>query len=69
MRLKSLTMAGWLIFALVLAVLTGVLTIIWWWVGDLWADEEHKRIQTGNTDKNAGATVIRDFDRTDDDPE
>ncbi len=62
-------MARWLIFSLIVAVLTGVITIIWWWVGDLWADEEHQKFQPGQTDKNAGATVIRDFDRTDDTPE
>jgi hypothetical protein len=62
-------MARWLIFSLVVAVITGVLTIVWWWVGDLWADEEHQRFQPGETEKNPGATVIRDFNRTDDEPE
>ena len=62
-------MLGWLIFSLVLAVITGILTIIWWRVGDIWADEEHKRFQTGqDNQQNPGATVIRGFDRTDDDP-
>lgn len=64
-------MLGWLIFAVVLAVVGGVLTIVWWRVGDVWADEEHKRFRPGDeTDpERTGPMVIRGFDSTADRPD
>lgn len=65
-------MLGWIIFALVLAVVGGVLTIIWWRVGDIWADEENKRFRGGGDDadpERSGPVVIRGFDSTNDRPD
>jgi hypothetical protein len=64
-------MLGWIIFALVLAVVGGVLTIVWWRVGDIWADEEHKRFRGGDDEpdpQHAGPMVVRGFDSTNDRP-
>lgn len=33
----------WLIFSLILAFGAGIGTLIWWRVGDQWADAEHKK--------------------------
>lgn len=57
-------MLGWLIFAVILAVVSGVLTIVWWRVGDIWADEENKRFRSGGDDadsEHSGPVVIRGF--------
>ena len=56
-------MLKWLILSIILAIITGVLTIIWWRVGDIWADEEHKRFKAGDEHHPSGATVIRGFDK------
>jgi flagellar basal body-associated protein FliL len=36
----------WIILGVLVAVLTGVVTLIWWWVGDQWADNEYKKFGT-----------------------
>ncbi|RMH14236.1 MAG: hypothetical protein D6695_01850 [Planctomycetota bacterium] len=60
-------MIGWLIFGIVLGVVGAVLTLVWWRIGDNWADEEHRRFREGlNDDAEAGATVIRGFGAKDD---
>ncbi len=56
-------MVPWIILSLVLCVVGAVLTIIWWRVGDIWADEEHKRFKGSDDSETAsGATVIKSFD-------
>lgn len=47
-------MLGWLIGGLVLAVFGMLLTLVWWRVGDQWADEEHKRLPTRGRNTSAG---------------
>ncbi len=57
--------AVWLIGGLVLALGAGVFTLVWWKVGDQWADSEYKRFGHGGGSPGSSAsetTVIRDFD-------
>ncbi len=57
--------AVWLIGGLLLAVGAGVFTLLWWKVGDQWADAEYKRFGHGGGSPGSSAgetTVIRDFD-------
>ena len=42
-------MLGWLIGGFVLAVLGVLITLVWWRMGDQWADEEHKRLPIKRT--------------------
>lgn len=59
---------GWLIGGLVLAVGAGVFTVIWWKVGDQWADAEYKRFgHGGGGPQGEEPKVIRDFDDESDD--
>jgi len=53
----------WIIFAVILALGAGFGTLIWWRVGDQWADAEHKKFGP-RRDRTEGAapTVIRGFD-------
>lgn len=37
----------WVIMGVLLTVLTAVITLIWWWVGDQWADDEYKKFGHG----------------------
>lgn len=37
----------WVIMGILLTVFTGVITLIWWWVGDQWADDEYKKFGHG----------------------
>ena len=63
--------AVWLIGGLVLAVGAGVFTLVWWKVGDQWADAEYKRFGHGGGSPGSSVTetkVIRDFD-TDHEPD
>ncbi len=56
-------MLMWITLGVVLAVLTGVVTLIWWKVGDQWADEEYKRFgHGGGAPRGPAPTVITDFD-------
>lgn len=51
----------WLIFSLILAFGAGIGTLIWWRVGDQWADAEHKKF--GPRANSADAPkVIQGFD-------
>ncbi len=69
MGLSCDIMVGWLIFAACLAVVGSVLTLLWWRVGDQWADEEHKRFRTGPDDGVAGAKVVRGFGSSQEEPD
>ncbi|MCL4222009.1 MAG: hypothetical protein KJZ65_11650 [Phycisphaerales bacterium] len=64
-------MVGWLIFAASLAVVGSLLTLLWWRVGDQWADEEHKRFRAGPDDgaPGAGAQVVRGFGASAEEPD
>lgn len=62
-------MIGWLIFAAVLAVAGTFLTLLWWRIGDQWADEEHKRFHAGREDHDEGARVVRGFGQSSEGPE
>lgn len=59
---------GWLIGGLVLAVGAGVFTIVWWKVGDQWADAEYKRFGHGGGGPGGGKgpEVIRGFGEDED---
>ncbi|KAA0214018.1 MAG: hypothetical protein DYG94_02885 [Leptolyngbya sp. PLA3] len=62
-------MVGWLIFAACLAVVGSGLTLLWWRVGDQWADEEHKRFRTGQGEGSRGAQVVRGFGSSQEEPD
>ena len=65
-------MLGWIIFSVILAIIAAVLTIVWWRVGDIWADEEHKRFRGGDDEadpERTGPMIIRGFDSTADRPQ
>lgn len=56
-------MSGLVILTLVIAILTAIITLIWWKVGDQWADDEYKKFgHGGGGPKGPPPTVIRDFD-------
>ena len=55
-------MAGLVILTVVIAILTAIITLIWWKVGDQWADEEHKKFGSGkDIPKGPPPEVIKDF--------
>ena len=60
---------GWMIGGLVLAVGAGVFTVVWWKIGDQWADAEYKRFGHGGGGPGSGEApkVIRDFDGSESD--
>ncbi len=57
-------MLGWIVLGICVAVATTVITLIWWWVGDQWADEEYKKFGHGGGAKKRSehTRVIQDFD-------
>ncbi|MGV6813709.1 MAG: hypothetical protein ACWA5W_01725 [Phycisphaerales bacterium] len=56
-------MVMWILFALLIAIVTAVFTLLWWKVGDQWADEEYKKFgHGGGAPKGPAPKVIRDFD-------
>jgi len=56
-------MLMWILLGVLIAVLTGVVTLIWWKVGDQWADEEYKKFgHGGGAPKGPAPTVIASFD-------
>ena len=58
-------MIGWLVIGLVVAVLTIVITLVWWKVGDLWADEEYKKFgHGGGAPQGPAPKVIENFEST-----
>ncbi len=61
-------MTFWIVMGLILAVGAGLGTLIWWRVGDQWADAEHKKFAP-KRDRMHGAdpTVIRGFNTDNDD--
>ncbi len=53
----------WLSLGFVIAVLSAGFTLLWWKVGDQWADEEYKRFgHGGGGPQGNGPTVIKDFE-------
>jgi len=54
----------WLLGGLVLAIGAGVFTVVWWKVGDQWADAEYKRFGHGGGGPGGGDApkVISRFD-------
>lgn len=62
-------MTGWLIFAAVGSVIGAILTLVWWRIGDQWADEEHKRFQSDDRTRQEGAQVIRGFGPSQEEPD
>jgi hypothetical protein len=57
-------MIPWILLGLFIAVVTTVITLVWWWVGDQWADEEYKKFgHGGGSNKGSENTrVIKDTD-------
>ncbi len=33
----------WIVLGVIVAILATVFTLVWWWVGDQWANDEHKK--------------------------
>ena len=59
-------MTFWLVMAVILALGAGFGTLIWWRVGDQWADAEHKKFGSRQTRSRADAPkVIQGFDEQD----
>lgn len=55
-------MTGLVILTVVIAILTAVITMVWWKVGDQWADEEYKKFgHGGGAPKGPPPEVIKDF--------
>ena len=55
-------MTGIVILTVIVALLTAVITMIWWKVGDQWADDEYKKFgHGGGAPKGPPPTVIKDF--------
>jgi len=53
----------WIILSVVLAFGAGIGTLVWWKVGDQWADAEHKKFGAGPREpKGPDPTVITGFD-------
>jgi hypothetical protein len=56
-------MTGIVILTVVIAILTAIITLIWWKVGDQWADEEYKKFgHGGGAPKGPPPKVIKDFE-------
>jgi len=55
-------MTGLVVLTVVIAVLTALITLVWWKVGDQWADDEYKKFgHGGGAPKGPPPTVISDF--------
>ena len=56
-------MTGLIVLTVVIAILTAGITMIWWKVGDQWADDEYKKFgHGGGGPKGPPPKVIEDFD-------
>lgn len=56
-------MTGLVVLTVVIAVLTAVITLVWWKVGDQWADDEYKKFgHGGGAPKGPPPTVIKGFE-------
>lgn len=56
-------MAIWITLGLFIAFVTVVITLIWWKVGDQWANDEYKKFgHGGGGPKGPPPKVITDFD-------
>ncbi len=56
-------MVIWILLGLFIAIVTTAFTLLWWKVGDQWADEEYKKFgHGGGGPKGPPPKVIRDFD-------
>lgn len=60
-------MLGWILLGIFLTLATAAITLIWWWVGDQWADDEYKKFGHGGGVKRVAehTRVISDADQTD----
>lgn len=55
-------MSGIVILTVIVAILTAIITMIWWKVGDQWANDEYKKFgHGGGGPKGPPPTVIKDF--------
>lgn len=55
-------MTGLVILTVIIAMLTAVITLVWWKVGDQWADDEYKKFgHGGGAPKGPPPKVIKDF--------
>lgn len=58
-------MTFWLVMAVILALGAGFGTLIWWKVGDQWADAEHKKFAPRqNRSVDDAPTVIHGYDES-----
>lgn len=54
---------GIIVLTVIVAILTAIITLIWWKVGDQWADEEYKKFgHGGGAPKGPPPKVIQDFE-------
>jgi|GEM_PF-1742273 len=59
-------MVVWISLGLFVGLVTAVMTLVWWKVGDQWADEEYKKFGHGGGGPSGPApTVISNFDAKD----
>lgn len=55
-------MTGLVILTVIIAVITAAVTLVWWKVGDQWADDEYKKFgHGGGAPKGPPPKVIKDF--------
>lgn len=53
---------GIIVLTVIIAVLTAIITLVWWKVGDQWADEEYKKFgHGGGAPKGPPPQVVDDF--------
>lgn len=59
-------MLVWISLGLFVGLVTAVMTLVWWKVGDQWADEEYKKFgHGGGGPSGPGPKVISNFDAKD----
>lgn len=58
-RAQQSRMLGWLIGGLILSVGGVIITLIWWRMGDQWADEKYKRLPKRKPGAPAGPDAPR----------
>lgn len=58
-----------IVLTVVVAIFTGIFTLVWWKIGDLWADHEYKKFgHGGGAPKGPPPTVVDDFESSADLP-
>ena len=56
-------MVIWILLGLFIAIVTAAFTLVWWKVGDQWADEEYKKFgHGGGGPQGLPPKVITNFD-------